>query len=88
MALPNYYCQLKIKIKKSICLFVLIFFYEAEYDQTGGGDGISMNGAGTMLSAFGYSHLGKTQLLKWGMKGADWEKSGANYLKFNSILLY
>jgi hypothetical protein len=52
-------------------------------DQNGGDDGISMNDAGTMLSAFGYSHFGKTQLLKWGMKGADWGKAGANYLKFN-----
>ncbi len=49
----------------------------------GGSDGISMNDAETMLSAFGYSHFGKTQLLKWGMKGADWGKAGANYLKFN-----
>ena len=59
---------------------MLVYVFEG---QAGGGDGISMNDAGTMLSAFGYSNFVKTELLKWGMKGAVWGKAGANYLKFN-----
>ncbi|MCF8348769.1 MAG: hypothetical protein K9G61_08145 [Bacteroidales bacterium] len=47
------------------------------------GDGLSMNDAGIMISAFGYSNFMKTELLKWGMKGADWGKAGANYLNLH-----
>jgi hypothetical protein len=37
---------------------------------------------GTAVGAFGFANGVKANLVEWGMKGADWGKTGARYVKF------
>jgi len=57
-----------------------------ERGKAGGGDnlndGITIDEAATGVSAFGFANGVKGNLVEWGMKGADWGKAGAKYLKF------
>ena len=52
-------------------------------EQDGGGDnsGITLNEAATGVSAMSFSNSVKGNLVEWGMKGANWGKSGAQYVK-------
>ncbi|MEZ5199153.1 MAG: RHS repeat-associated core domain-containing protein [Bacteroidales bacterium] len=52
-------------------------------DQAGGGvnDGLTLNEAATGVSAMSLSNSIKGNLVEWGMKGADWGKTGARYMK-------
>ena len=55
--------------------------------ETGGGmdeqgSNISMQEVATGVGAFSLANGVKTNLVEWGMKGADWGKAGAKYLKF------
>ena len=58
---------------------------EVSVGSSGGGvenNGITLQEAGTAVGAFGVVNGIKTNLVEWGMKGADWGKAGAKYLKY------
>lgn len=46
------------------------------------GSNISMQEVATGVGAFSLANGVKGNLVEWGMKGADWGKAGAKYLKF------
>jgi hypothetical protein len=52
-------------------------------DQDGGGenDGLTLNEAATGVSAMSLYNSRKGFLLDWGMRGANWGKTGARYMK-------
>jgi hypothetical protein len=54
----------------------------------GGEAGSSLQKAATITSAVGLTNGIKTNLVEWGMKGADWGVAGARYLRFAKGLGY